>query len=84
MAHSSLLGTERAAATPKGRDVESLGPSDLSDSGSDMVGADEGALADLILVDGNPLENLDLVAYPDRNFKIIMKDGRILKDTLAK
>jgi imidazolonepropionase-like amidohydrolase len=45
---------------------------------------EEGALADLILVDGNPLENLDLVADPDRNFKIIMKDGRIFKDTLAK
>ena len=45
---------------------------------------EEGALADLILVDGNPLENLDLVADPNRNFKIIMKDGRIFKDTLAK
>ena len=44
---------------------------------------EEGALADLILVDGNPLENLALVADPDRNFKIIMKDGRIFKDTLA-
>jgi hypothetical protein len=30
------------------------------------------------------LENLDLVADPDRNFKIIMKDGRIFKDTSAK
>jgi len=45
---------------------------------------EEGALADLILVDGNPLENLELVADPARNFKIIMKDGRILKNTLAK
>ena len=44
---------------------------------------EEGALADLILVDGNPLENLDLVADPGRNFKVIMKDGRIFKDTLA-
>lgn len=32
----------------------------------------EGALADLILVDGNPLENLDLVADPDKNFVVIM------------
>jgi imidazolonepropionase-like amidohydrolase len=45
---------------------------------------EEGALADLLLVDGNPLENLDLVADPDRNFLIIMKDGRIYKDTLPK
>jgi len=42
----------------------------------------EGALADLILVDGNPLENLDLVADPARNFVMIMKDGRIRKNTI--
>ncbi|MEE1613442.1 metal-dependent hydrolase family protein [Microvirga sp. CF3016] len=45
---------------------------------------EQGALADLLLVDGNPLENLDLVADPDRNFLIIMKDGRIHKNALAK
>jgi imidazolonepropionase-like amidohydrolase len=43
---------------------------------------EEGALADLLLVDGNPLENLDLVADPDRNFRVIMKDGTIYKNTL--
>ena len=42
-----------------------------------------GAFADLLLVDGNPLENLDLVADAERNFKIIMKDGRIFKNTLG-
>jgi len=42
----------------------------------------EGALADLILVHGNPLQNLDLVADPDKNFLIIMKDGVIYKNTL--
>ncbi len=42
----------------------------------------EGALADLILVDGNPLENLDLVADPDKNFVVIMKDGKVYKNTL--
>ncbi len=40
----------------------------------------EGALADLILVNGNPLENLDLVADPDKNFVMIMKDGKIYKN----
>lgn len=43
---------------------------------------EEGALADLLLVDGNPLENLELVADPDKNFLVIMKDGRIYKDTM--
>ncbi len=33
----------------------------------------EGALADLILVNGNPLENLDLVADPDKNFVVIIR-----------
>ncbi|HET6349264.1 MAG TPA: amidohydrolase family protein [Candidatus Krumholzibacteria bacterium] len=42
----------------------------------------EGALADLILVDGNPLANLDLVADPDKNFVVIMKDGKIYKNTV--
>ena len=43
---------------------------------------EEGALADLLLVDGNPLENLDLVADPGRSFLVIMKDGRVYKNTL--
>ncbi|MFC3616434.1 amidohydrolase family protein [Lutimaribacter marinistellae] len=43
---------------------------------------EEGAYADLILVDGNPLENLDLVSDPDGNFDVIMKDGVIYKNTL--
>ncbi|PTV48682.1 hydrolase [Acinetobacter oleivorans] len=43
----------------------------------------EGAYADLILVDGNPLENIKLVENPDTNFKIIMKDGYIYKNTLS-
>ena len=31
-------------------------------------GHEEGALADLLLVDGNPIENIALVADPARNF----------------
>ncbi len=41
----------------------------------------EGALADLLLVEGNPLENLDLAA-DQNNFKIIMKEGKICKNTI--
>jgi len=43
-----------------------------------------GAYADLILVDGNPLENLDLIGDADKNFVVIMKDGKIYKNTLHK
>jgi imidazolonepropionase-like amidohydrolase len=42
----------------------------------------EGALADLLLVDGNPLENIKLVEDPARNFVVIMKDGKIHKNVL--
>lgn len=42
----------------------------------------EGAYADMLLVDGNPLENIDLVADADKNFVVIMKDGKIYKNTL--
>jgi imidazolonepropionase-like amidohydrolase len=44
---------------------------------------EEGALADLLLVDGNPLQNLRLVATPDSSFSVIMKNGRIHKDRLT-
>src|SRR5262249_8014285 len=40
---------------------------------------EEGALADLLLVDGNPVENIKLIADPSRNFVVIMKDGKIYK-----
>jgi imidazolonepropionase-like amidohydrolase len=43
---------------------------------------EKGALADLILVDGDPIANLKLIADPDRNFVLIMKDGRVVKDKL--
>jgi imidazolonepropionase-like amidohydrolase len=42
-----------------------------------------GALADLLLVDGNPLDNIGLIADP-ANFKVIMKDGNIYKNTMTK
>lgn len=42
----------------------------------------EGALVDLLLVDGDPLINLELIADPAKNFVVIMKDGKIFKDTL--
>jgi imidazolonepropionase-like amidohydrolase len=43
-----------------------------------------GALADLLLVEGNPLENIQLVADPDKSFLVIMKDGTIYKNILPR
>ena len=43
-----------------------------------------GALADLLLVDGDPLQDINLVADPAKNFLVIMKDGKIYKNTLTR
>lgn len=40
----------------------------------------EGALADLILVDGDPLADLHLIADPAAHFDLIVKDGVIVKE----
>jgi imidazolonepropionase-like amidohydrolase len=45
---------------------------------------EEGAFADLLLVDGNPLEDIKLIADPARNFVVIMKDGKVYKNLLSK
>jgi len=44
---------------------------------------EEGALADLLLVDGNPLENIKLIENPASDFVVIMKDGKVCKNLLA-
>ena len=43
---------------------------------------EEDALADLILVDGDPLTDIQLIANPGEAFRLIMKDGVIYKNTL--
>jgi imidazolonepropionase-like amidohydrolase len=39
-----------------------------------------GAFADLLLVEGDPLTQINLLADPDRSLALIMKDGVIYKD----
>ncbi len=41
----------------------------------------EGAFADILLVNGNPLEDLTMITNRD-NIRVIMKDGKIYKNTL--
>jgi imidazolonepropionase-like amidohydrolase len=41
-----------------------------------------GALADVLLVDGDPIENINLLADPAKNLRVIMKDGKIHKNTV--
>jgi hypothetical protein len=60
MSQSSILGGDRAPQQARGRDAETLGPSDTSDSGSDIQGAsrlktdaEEGELGGATPVDRN-------------------------------
>ena len=41
-----------------------------------------GAYADVLLVDGNPLENIEIMLDPNENLAVIMKDGEIYKNML--
>jgi len=45
---------------------------------------EQGALADLLLVEGNPLDTINLIVDAANNFKVIMKDGVIYKNALAR
>ncbi|WP_161814821.1 metal-dependent hydrolase family protein [Steroidobacter agaridevorans] len=44
---------------------------------------EEGAYADLLLVDGNPLENIELIDDPTKNLVVIIKNGAIAKNSLT-
>jgi imidazolonepropionase-like amidohydrolase len=41
-----------------------------------------GAFADMLIVDGSPLQNINLLADPEKNFLLIMKDGVIYKNNI--
>ena len=43
----------------------------------------EGALADLLLVDGDPIANIALIEDPAKNFLVIMKDGELSKNLIT-
>ena len=36
----------------------------------------------MVLVDGDPLADLSVIADPDTNFKLIVKGGQVVKNTL--
>lgn len=41
-----------------------------------------GAFADLLVADGDPAVNLDFLGNPEQNLRLIMKDGKVYKNTL--
>jgi len=42
-----------------------------------------GAIADILVIDGDPLQDISVIAEPETTLKLIMKDGRIHKNTLG-
>ena len=43
---------------------------------------EDGAFADLLLVDGDPITNIALLEDPGKNFLVIIKDGKVYKNLL--
>lgn len=43
---------------------------------------EEGALADLLVIEGNPLERIEVLENPHDNLRVIVKDGVVCKNTL--
>jgi imidazolonepropionase-like amidohydrolase len=43
---------------------------------------EKGAYADILVVDGNPLDEIEVLTKPKENIKVIMKDGVVYKNTL--
>ena len=43
---------------------------------------EKGALADLLLVNGDPISDINLLSEPENNLLVIMKDGKIYKNKL--
>jgi len=50
--------------------------------GNELGQVKEGYIADLLLVDGDPLKDLDLVVH-EKNLHVIMKEGSLYKDISA-
>jgi len=43
---------------------------------------EEGAFADFLLINGDPLKDISILTKPEENLALIMKDGKIYKNTI--
>ena len=73
-----LLGV---ATGRNGELVGMSGPRNPYDGAVGVIAKD--ALADILIAEGDPTRSLDFLADPVKNLKLVMKDGRIYKETLA-
>ncbi|MCP4401797.1 MAG: amidohydrolase family protein [bacterium] len=59
-----------------------LSPEEKAEKGVGLGVIEEGAYADVVLIDGNPLEEITLIEDYKNNMKLIIKNGEIWKNTL--
>jgi imidazolonepropionase-like amidohydrolase len=59
-----------------------LTPDEKAKKGNGLGVIEEGAYADMIVIDGNPLEDVSLIEDYNKNMKLIIKNGKIWKNTL--
>lgn len=55
---------------------------DLFMMGDQLGRVAEGYVADLLLLDGNPLEDVSVLWQPEQRLRLILKGGRVVKDAL--
>lgn len=79
--YMSNAETLKTATGNAGKLIQETGPNNPYPWGPTGV-IKIGAYADLLVIDGDPLEDISIMTDPDKNFKIIMKDGVIYKNTL--
>ena len=51
-------------------------------AGAPLGVIEPGAWADLLVVEGNPLEDIRVLEQPERNLRMIVKGGRVVRSTL--
>jgi imidazolonepropionase-like amidohydrolase len=51
-------------------------------AGGQLGVIEPGAWADLLVVDGNPLEDIRVLEDPQRSLRVIVKDGKVVRSTL--
>jgi imidazolonepropionase-like amidohydrolase len=71
----------RQATSTGGELVALSGPRNRYNQGPLGV-VEVGAYADLLIIEGNPLDDIKILSKPKENLRLIMKDGVVYKNTL--
>ncbi len=71
----------RQATSIGGELIEFSGPRNRYQEGPLGV-LQEGAYADLVIIEGNPFEDITILSKPEESLRLIMEDGVIYKNTL--